>query len=70
MKKTITIATIIFSFILLSCKKEYNCSCTYPGLKDPEVSNLKMKKEEATSYCNSLSIDYKALNGQCYLITQ
>ena len=64
------IITSICVLTLYSCKKEYACTCTNPGLKDPDISYVKMKDEDANAYCATQSLTYEELSGSCYLSVQ
>lgn len=68
MMKQIRIAIMTLSVLSLgACKKTYNCTCTKPGQKDPEVSTWKLKEEDAMSNCNSLDAVYEEDSGNCAL---
>jgi hypothetical protein len=67
MKKLAYIIILFAGFGCFSCKKQYECKCTYPGLKDDDITNLKMTEEDAKAWCNSQNIEYEAQSGSCSL---
>jgi hypothetical protein len=70
MKKIKILLAAICLLSVYSCKKEYACTCTNPGLKDPDISYVKMKEDDAKSYCSTQSLTYEELSGSCYLSAQ
>ena len=67
MKKLAYLVIVFIGFGFISCKKNYDCACTYPGLKDDDITSLKMKEDDAKAWCNSQNIEYEALSGSCTL---
>ena len=67
MKKVFTIALVaMFGFGMVSCKKDYNCTCVIDG--DTTVLPLgKQKKKDAEAACDVYNTSAAASGGSCSL---
>jgi len=68
MKKVLLVAAVA-CFTLVSCKKDYTCTCNYtPSGGTAQVNTFPMKdvkKKDAKDACNSLGSIYIAQGGTC-----
>lgn len=68
MKKVLLVAAVA-CFTLVSCKKDYTCTCTYTpngGTAQEHVFDMKdVKKKDAKDACNDLGASYISQGGTC-----
>jgi|KBSSwiStaDraftv2_1062776.scaffolds.fasta_scaffold2421737_1 hypothetical protein len=68
MKKIFFIAMLAISVGLVSCKKDYNCTCTYPASVgiDPETIPIpNSSKDDAETICDTYNAGASILGGSC-----
>lgn len=61
MKKVLLFAGVLFIFGATSCKKEYNCTCTYSGSEVTETYAV-MSKKDAKEACKEDEDAWSSLN--------
>ena len=67
MKKVLLIAAVA-GLSMVSCKKDYTCTCTYNDGSGTQTVTYQMKdvkKKDAKSTCNSLGSLWIAAGGTC-----
>lgn len=67
MKKLLVLAIIAGAFTMTSCKKEYTCTCTTAGTSVDYKTGSKVKKSDATKWCDAYDASAKIGGGSCKL---
>jgi hypothetical protein len=68
MKKIAPIVMVaLLAAAFTSCKKDYTCTCKFPGLPDIKGEYKDVKKKDAEKACDAANTQYKAVGGSCSL---
>ncbi len=63
MKKVLTLMFVAsLAFGAVSCKKDYTCECTVPGLPATATPIANSSKGDATDACNALDAQVKLVD--------
>ena len=60
MKKVLLLAAVAVSFTMVSCKKDYTCTCTYDG-STATMTFKTAKKKDAETACETQETNLKNL---------
>ncbi len=71
MKKVLLVAAVA-GLSMVSCKKDYTCTCTTTDSTDPSVNSSfsytgKMKKSDADTWCTNYKVTAGTLSTNCSL---
>lgn len=67
-KLTLLAAAAIITLGLTSCKKDYTCTCTEPGITTADVYAFNdLKKKDAEAACDTWNSLYLIGGGSCNL---
>ena len=68
MAKKFVLAAVAVAFLgLVSCKKDYTCSCNDGDGLTMDYSYKKVKKKDAESSCNTMNSLWSSDGGSCKL---
>lgn len=67
MKKLVLAVAALGLISLTSCKKDYTCTCKYPGSADVATALGKQKKSDAKKTCDAANSIATIAGGSCSL---
>ena len=67
MKKVILSLVVVASLAAVSCKKNYNCVCTYTyaGITETATTVINNTKSKATTACTALATTVNGVSETC-----